>query len=127
MSWSTGCGKEESHDEESQEEKPLDMKGRVRASVGALCEGGEDAELRLHLDLLRQAARDHPELLLPYLRDVRGTMVTTEGPHASNRHPPYPVWREVDRILCEYHGIEEHGSMPVASEYWERFLSGGKK
>ena len=132
VSGSTGCGKQETQDivrsVRNPGEKPLDIQGQIRASVDAVCnDGNDEEELKQHLDSLKEAARDRPELLLPYLRDARQTIVTTEGPHFSVRHPPYQVWRTIDGILCTYHGIQYHESMAAASEYWEGFLSGGRK
>lgn len=129
--WMTGCKKTESNDDS----RGVDIRGRqpdssvelVVESVNALCDPKRSLEQSDHLGFLRTTARDNPRLLLPYLRDARRTVVTSEGPHLKLTHMPYPVWKEIDSILCDQYRTTSHSSMAAAAEYWEHCVNGQAK
>ena len=106
---------------------PLDLNGQVRVAIDALCDVEGVGKKMEHLDTLRQVARGDPALLLPYLSDLRPTLVTSEQDTFSTLHRPYAVWKEIDLILCEEHLVPEHRSRPEALEYWEGFVKANRK
>jgi hypothetical protein len=99
----------------------------ISAAVDALCNITREGEQKEHLEVLRHAARESPLLLLPYLNDGRETKVFSEGKFFKNDHLPYPVWQEVDIILCHQYGVKKHESRADAAECWRVFFANSKK